>query len=223
MLQLNPNITVDDYIATWNNEKIVTIDNLLREEDANKLNEYLLNLSEEQWDVSIHPYDNKIFTFSNTIENRGHIIAGTKTANAANDAGLFSYCFRRHEGTIGAKELFSSPELMNLINCITNMGVKDIVTVFASMYNANSFLSTHTDTGRGKIAFVLNLTKNWDENNGGCFELLDKNWGTVRKKIIPRFNSLTIFNVENEGVPHRVTKVRSDVKKCRLAISGWFS
>ena len=70
---------------------------------------------------------------------------------------------------------------------------------------------------RGRLAFVLN----WNEDNGGYFELLENDWNTVRLKIIPTFNSLTVFNVEGDGVPHRVTKIRSDVTDCRIAFGGW--
>lgn len=168
MLKLNPNINISDYAEQWNQNKIVTIANLLLEEDANRLNELLLALSDEKWNVSIHPYIDNLYTFSNTEENRNHIIAGTKTANQANDVGLFSYCFRRYDDldNIGIKTLLTSLEFMEIINDITNMNIKDLISVFASRYQANSFLSTHTDTGRGKLAFVLNLTKNWNENNG---------------------------------------------------------
>ena len=81
------------------------------------------------------------------------------------------------------------------------------------------FLSIHTDEGRGKIAFVYNLTKDWKEEYGGNFELLDEDWKTVKKRLVPSFNSLTLFYVEGKGVPHRVTKVLSDNK--RLAFTGW--
>lgn len=103
------------------------------------------------------------------------------------------------------------------------MNVKEVFTVFGSMYQADSFLSTHTDTGRGKLALVLNLTKNWDENNGGCFELLEENWSDTKLKIVPRFNSLTIFNVEGDGMHHRVTRVRSNIAESRISFAGWLS
>lgn len=221
MIRLNPNINIEEYYNKWNNSKIVTINNLLVEEDANKLNECLLNVPEREWDVSIHPYDEKIFTFANNEENQHHISAGTITANQANDIGLFSYCFRRYDKDIGMEDFLVSPDFLQLINSITNMNVSKVFTVFASKYQADSFLSTHTDTGRGKLAFVLNLTKYWKEEDGGCFELLESNWRDVKLRIVPQFNSLTIFNVEGAGVPHRVTKVQSDVTNIRIAISGW--
>lgn len=220
--------SIDDmnqYKAQWNDEKIVTIHNILSNDYATQLNHYLLNLPDNKWNVSIHPYMTNIYTFSNTEENKTHIINGTISANNSYDKGEFSYCFRRYDNYendgIKIKELMLSQDYLQLINNITQLNVNTVISVFGSMYTENSFLSTHTDTGRGKIAFVLNLTKDWNENDGGCFELLEHDWCHVKKRVCPQFNSLTIFNVEENGVPHRVTRINPDVKDKRIAFSGW--
>jgi len=216
---------LDNYKKLWQENGIVTITDLLCPVLADDLNEYLLDLPEERWDVSIHPYLPQQYTFSNTSDNQDFITKGIKSANDAYNRGEFSYCFRRYEGYsndgIKIKELISSADFLQTINDITGASVKDVISVFASMYTSNSFLSIHTDTGRGKIAFVLNLTKDWDENNGGCFELLTPDWCNVKRRVCPQFNSLTFFNVEGDGVPHRVTRIHENITAKRIAFSGW--
>lgn len=60
MIRLNPNINIEDYLDNWSKNKIVTIHNLLIDEDGNRFNKYLLNLPEKEWNISIHLYDDKI-------------------------------------------------------------------------------------------------------------------------------------------------------------------
>lgn len=106
-------------------------------------------------------------------------------------------------------------------NDITDLGLTNSISIFGSCYSKNCFLSTHTDIGRGKLAFVFNVTKNWDNNDGGYFELLAPNWSTVIKRVEPVFNSLTMFLVEGNGIPHRVIPVSSTTENRRIAYSGW--
>lgn len=228
MFSLNPSIYdhVDVYKELWNTQGIITITNLLPIDQANFLNNYLLNLSEDKWCFSIHPYIPHQYTFTNTPENKDHIINGIKSANHCFNNGGFSYCFRRYDNfpNDGVKfnEFITSSSVLDLINNITGLNVKSSVSLFASCYSGDSFLSTHTDQGRGSIALVFNLTKDWDDNNGGCFELLDNDWHTIKKRVSPKFNSLTIFKVPENGIPHRVTRVNSTVTAKRIAFSGWF-
>ena len=108
-----------------------------------------------------------------------------------------------------------------MIKQLTNFNVSTIISTFASLYEKKCWLTTHTDQSYGKIAFVYNLTKNWKEEYGGNFYLLHDNH-TVRKKVIPTFNSLTIFDVSRqEGRPHYVEKVNDNVEEKRLCFSGW--
>lgn len=226
-MKINPTVhdNIDQYKKLWTSEKIVTIDNFLTEEDANKYRDYLLSLDDEQWCVSIHPYQPDIYTFYQTPDNKEFIQNGIRSANEANNRGEFSYCFKRTEqyrdDGYPFDKILMSEESLKIINDITEMDITTSISVFASCYDRDSFLSTHTDCGRGKIAFVYNLTRDWDPSQGGCFQLLEDNWSGIRKQVTPKFNSLTIFCVTGDGVPHRVTKVSSECPDKRIAFSGW--
>jgi Rps23 Pro-64 3,4-dihydroxylase Tpa1-like proline 4-hydroxylase len=72
----------------------------------------------------------------------------------------------------------------------------------------------------GKLAFVYNATRLWDDRDGGQFQLLSPDWSEVVVTVPPRHNSFTFFRVEDQGVPHRVLPVATTTAR-RLSISGW--
>lgn len=84
-------------------------------------------------------------------------------------------------------------------------------------------MTTHTDTGRGIIAFVYNATKNWRPQYGGCFQILDWDYNKVKKTIVPEFNTFVMLNVQDNGIPHQVTPVIPNAKNDRIAIAGWLN
>jgi len=228
MLKINPVVYehIEKYKASWDQDKIVTIQDLLVVEDADTLNKYLLSVDDSRWQHSIHPYLDNYYTFDNTVDNQHHIEKGKVTANASYQRGEFSYHFRRFEGYeqdgITMKTLLTCAQFRNLIQQITGLSVSSIVSCFASRYDAGNWLHVHVDSGRGSIAFVYNLTKNWKEEYGGNFNLLDDhNWSVVKRVVVPTFNSLTFFDVSSSGRPHLVQRVNDDVTESRIAMSGW--
>lgn len=223
MLTINNKDNLNSYKEAWTNNQIITINNFLKIEDAELLENYVLNIKEEDWKHSIHPYLNNCYTFDNNDDNRHHITIGSISSLSAYNKGEFSYHFRRFEEFYNddslIKKLLSSSIFTDLIKQITDIDVTTIVSVFGSMYQKDNFLSTHQDNGRGKIAFVYNLTKDWKEEYGGNFVLIKKDGQPY--KVVPTFNSLTLFYVGDNGQPHYVEKVNVDRK--RIAFSGWLT
>ena len=225
---INPKVYkhLEEYRRNWQQDQIVTIRDLLIESDANHLNHYLLNVSEDRWTYSIHPYMENNYVFDNNDENKEHIINGIISANAAYQRGEFSYVFRRFEGYesdgITIKEFLLSAQFLNLLHQITNLSFTDIVSTFGSCYHHDCWLSIHSDNSRGQIAYVYNLTKDWKEEYGGNFELLFNDYCSVKRKVLSQFNTYTFFDVSGpHGNPHHVQRVRSDVIEKRIAFSGW--
>lgn len=230
-LSLNQDIPVSELSALYRvdpTRKRVTIPNFLALDDAEYLHRHLS--SRDDWRISIHPYQEGVYTFDQTLTNREFIQRGIESANRARLRSEFSYVFYRadpHHNNCscplceGIRFIESKP-VLDKINEITGENVTSTISVFWSKYQKECFLTTHTDTGRGKIAFVLNLTKNWDISWGGSLQFLEWNFRTVTKVIPPTFNSLSIFNVEGQGVPHSVSYIPPNVTEKRLAITGWF-
>lgn len=227
-LRITPEVLArssEDYQAAWAHTKLLTIENFLVAADAAAVADFLEGIPEAAWSVSVHPYHPSIYTFDNTPENRETIDAAVKSAAAEHARGGFSYHFRRHEPAANDAFDFSrfimSAACLELLARVTGLDFSTSVSVFCSCYEAGCFLSTHTDTGRGRLAFVYNATRSWDDRDGGQFQLLSPSWAEVVTTVPPRFNSLTFFGVEGDGVPHRVLPVAQETAARRLAISGW--
>ena len=216
---------VDDYRAAWSRRELLTIGDFLVASDAALVADFLESVPERDWSVSAYPYHPSVHTFENSAENQETIAAAIASASAEHGRGGFAYHFRRRDPA--ASETFDfasfviSDACLPLLRAITGLDFSLSISVFCSCYGPGCFLSTHTDTGRGKLAFVYNATRSWDDRDGGQFELLSSDWSQVVATVPPRYNSFTIFRVEGDGVPHRVLPVAPDATARRLAIAGW--
>lgn len=85
------------------------------------------------------------------------------------------------------------------------------------------YLLCHDDQVEGrKIAFILNLSKEWKEKDGGILELFESKGGEptdVGERIIPKFNQFNAFLVSQKSF-HQISEVIG--KKERVSISGWY-
>lgn len=152
-----------------------------------------------------------------------------KNVNNAFGNDSFSYIFYR---TMNAKnmtihefklrKLFTSPEFLEIINNITELNITDVTTLFLSKYKTGNFLSPHSDKGNGKLAFVINMTKFWKPQYGGILNFLNDERNEIIESFVPDFNSLLLFYVPDNGIPHFVSHVSPNVKFNRFAITGWF-
>jgi Rps23 Pro-64 3,4-dihydroxylase Tpa1-like proline 4-hydroxylase len=121
------------------------------------------------------------------------------------------------------RQLLSSQLFINLLNEITGLELTKMNTLFASKYSTGNFLSPHSDKGNGKLAFVINMTKNWKPQYGGNLHFLSEDRKDIIETWVPDFNNLVIFLVPPEtGIPHFVSHVSPSVKFNRYALTGWF-
>ena len=110
-----------------------------------------------------------------------------------------------------------------MVSYLTGIKVSYVNKLFISKYKSGHFLSPHSDIGNGKIAFVLNLTKNWKPQYGGILHFLNEERNEIIESFVPQFNSLILFEVPEKGIPHFVSHVVPDTKNTRYAITGWLS
>jgi len=112
---------------------------------------------------------------------------------------------------------FSSQEFIQHIAKITGKKLKSI-DMSGFIYTDTDYLLPHDDRLEGrKIAYVVNLSKNFKKSDGGELQLFSKN--KVVKSITPTYNTLTIFEVSSKSL-HQVQEVFSNKK--RITLSGWF-
>jgi Rps23 Pro-64 3,4-dihydroxylase Tpa1-like proline 4-hydroxylase len=118
---------------------------------------------------------------------------------------------------------FKSSYLKNKLSLIVNKEINTTGEIFSSYYRAGDFLGKHSDKDNGEYAFVYQLSKNWDVKWGGNLYLLKDDWQEVDKTIVPKFNQMILFSVENSKRPHFVSHILPDVTEKRFSITGWYN
>jgi hypothetical protein len=126
------------------------------------------------------------------------------------------------------ERLLVTDDVLQHIEFLTGQGEEEPAltktsAVFASRFTKGCFLGTHSDVGRGKYGFILNLTKNWRPNFGGMLHLLYDDWSTVKTVISPTFNSLVLYAIPEKGMPQFVSHVAEHLTASHYTISGWFA
>lgn len=229
----NVTINVNKYKAQFKKNGIITIPYFLNDNIANKLHEYIhKEMPHEWWYISSLQNDgNKMIESLNDINNEKELEI-KKHANKMFSENKFSYVFYRtyknHYDECNCMECqvrqyFSQPMFIQYMSKLLGLPLKQLNELFLSKYNKDCFLTIHNDNGNGKIAWVFNLTPNWQSQWGGNFILLNQNRIKVDKFVTPQFNSLTVFRIpERIGIPHYVSHVVKENEN-RYAISGWFS
>ncbi|XP_029830714.3 prolyl 3-hydroxylase OGFOD1 [Ixodes scapularis] len=131
---------------------------------------------------------------------------------------------------------FDTPYIEAFRNCLTEkmvpwlQDVTDIpldgkISLTCSKYAHTDVLLCHDDELEGRrIAFILYLTFNWKESDGGALDLFDVDTHNcprdIVRSVVPRYNSLAFFEVSPVSF-HQVAEVLSE-DKLRLSIGGWF-
>ena len=117
---------------------------------------------------------------------------------------------------------FRSNGFIAWLNRATGGRFTRVTNIFFSKYKSGCFLSPHCDKNNGRIAFVLNLTHNWQPEWGGILHVMNKERTKIIDSFVPTFNSLVLMDLPNkEGLPHYVSHILSNVDRSRFAITGW--
>lgn len=118
-------------------------------------------------------------------------------------------------------EYLNSPSFIESMRRITGIAGIRKADAQATRYAPGHFLRFHDDTGqdgqRREVAYVLNLTRDWQADWGGLLHFLDEE-GNVTETFTPRFNTLALFRVP---APHFVSMVAPYANRNRYAITGW--
>ncbi|MDO8564280.1 MAG: 2OG-Fe(II) oxygenase family protein [Nanoarchaeota archaeon] len=116
-----------------------------------------------------------------------------------------------------------SQEFSDLVGGMTGIKVESgALDLFGSLYENTSYLLCHDDQLEDrKIAYIIYLGDNFNEDDGGALFLREDNKGKpgeIAQKYYPKFNSLVMFEVSKKSW-HEVEEVIG--KKKRYAIGGW--
>ncbi len=119
-------------------------------------------------------------------------------------------------------DAWSSQEILDYISTLVGEHVSR-ADMSGFCYRPGDYLLPHDDLLEGrKVAYVLNLSRNFTQKDGGALEFFHTKAGSpvkVVKKIIPTWNTLTLFQVCDTSF-HQVEEILSNKK--RYSLAGWF-
>ena len=224
---LNNIDNIDELTLNFEKNKKLKINNFLNIQIAEAI--YKQVYLEKNWLLASGINKNKYEKVDNISNQKANMLQ-IKNVISSFGNDQFSYIFYRsmNASTMSylefvIRQTLSSPEFIEILNKITNLGLTKLTTLFLSKYKTGNFLSPHSDNGNGRLAFVLNLTKNWKPQYGGVLHFMDENRIEIIESFVPGFNNFIIFYVpDGKGIPHFVSHVSPNVKFSRFAITGWF-
>ena len=143
------------------------------------------------------------------------------------EGGRFTYQRDRIQFDSGAetenltalKDFLRSDACLDWVTMMSGLSCFDVEGSAASM-GSGDYLGRHNDDVGGfarVIAFVLYLTRGWEDGWGGEFV-----FEPTGQSIAPSFNTLVMFRVNNDSF-HHVNRISDEARVKRMNIVGWFN
>lgn len=236
-VRVNPGLDPGPYAEEFAREGVVVVKDFLAPENADEIYRFLARDIPMAWWKAVvvpHPVNGGGDGLPCDARNRAEIERRRDSVMPLYCAYKFSYCFRRSVGDHAAgcdcpqckyEAFMSSQEAIQWAGRLSGKDLSSAHTVFSSWYDEGDFLAPHSDKDQGQVAFVLNLAKDWKFIYGGTLVLFEEDWKVPRRLVVPAFNSLVLFNIPKDGIPHCVTPVVTGANahgSKRVAISGWY-
>lgn len=229
---LNPNLDIPHLAADFKLKGRIQIHGVLHPEAAERL--YQCLRYEVPWGIAYIDEEQstllaaeKISAFTNAdwskLNDRVQLRAADKFQFIYNSYMMITAYKEKRNPTLvlhAMVEFINSPTFLELMRQVT--GLPDIIKADAqaTRYLPGHFLKKHNDTVGNQsrlVAYVLNLTKNWQADWGGLLQFMDDN-DMVTETYFPSFNSLVMFQVP---MWHHVSYVSPFASHGRYAITGW--
>ncbi|MBX3431326.1 MAG: 2OG-Fe(II) oxygenase [Hyphomonadaceae bacterium] len=118
-------------------------------------------------------------------------------------------------------QFLNSDEVLEVARSV--IGEPNVIKIdgHATNFSPRHYLTRHIDeglSGERRAAYTIGLSKDWRPDWGGLLLFFDSN-DDVARGLLPRFNTLTVFDGR---VPHAVSAVSSFAPRARVSIAGWF-
>ena len=232
---INPDLDIENYVQEFKENKVVVIQNFLKEDQAEIMYNWFNNeMPSDWWEASSFPgiKEKKVAFVRNLPENQEKIFENYQHVIKEFRDGNFAYHFYRtdknhvegcdcHECEV--REFLDSQEILDFISKVSGDKKTHTDEVFAACYTAGDFLSPHLDSPNGSLGFVYQMTKNWLPQYGGLLHFMDDDKTRVERVEVPEFNSLTLFYLPpGKGKWHYVSHVSPGVEEMRLTYTGWY-
>ena len=237
---IKEDIDIEQCFNEYSQNGIVSIENIFHPHLAKDFYDYITNTEEGDWNAAFPNVKKEGESFLLKREE-GNLekISSMQNENLSKlNNNQFCYRFDRlntnHKSECGCvicgirENFLKSSKMKSLISQITKRDdLNEEFESFISRYRKNDYLSLHSDTvedhetGLSRhVAIIIHFAKDWKPWYGGNLVICDNN-DMVRKTFVPKFNSLTIMDVENYRMPHFVSEIANGLDKSRYAISYW--
>ena len=168
-------IDINSHKTKYTNNNYVVVNNILENRYINSIyNEIDSKLFNKLWYLTLHTGKKK-YIIPHNITNIRKILAELKRNKLKNTFTYYIYrtfVIPKNFIVNSLLKILNSSKFIILINKITGENVTKIKEIFISKYSSNCYLDIHDDLNKGKIAFVLQLTKNWNIDKGGILHML---------------------------------------------------
>jgi Rps23 Pro-64 3,4-dihydroxylase Tpa1-like proline 4-hydroxylase len=231
-LEIAPELPETELRARFEQEGRLHVAGVLTEAAARRIHQHLL--AQQDWDLVFrHAGRHRDMNYRDLGEwSRADRDRFDELVAEEARAG-FQYCFANvpiydvwHRRMLPGhffEELFeflNSPAWLDLVRRLTGADDIGFTDAQATRYAPGHFLTRHDDDVAGKqrrIAYVLNLTPQWQPDWGGTLVFHDEE-GHLQRGFSPAWNALNLFRVPQS---HAVTCVAPFAPAHRYAITGW--
>jgi len=114
--------------------------------------------------------------------------------------------------------LMQNKAVRSLLAKVSGATLTEIADFFVTAYHTGDFLSIHNDGNSGSQAWIINLSKDWSNIDGGELQFTCRDG----KTFVPKYNSLVMFETRPSDLPHTVLPVRRTSGLPRFAMTGWY-
>ena len=230
--ELNENLNIPELAKAFQKKKRLQIKDILKPECAERLFKCLTE--ETPWGIVF--YDGrtivkKSFEEMSSMSPQEKQVLFTKINEQA--AGKFQLFYNTYpivdHYLAGTNKGFLLHKVLDFVNSETFINFMRGVTGISELYKADAggtlftngnFLKIHTDEHvpeNWRVAYVINLTKDWDPDWGGYLEFYDDDFN-IEEALIPRFNYLNFFEVPKF---HSVSYIPPYCRGKRTSLTGW--
>lgn len=208
-------------------QKYLIINDFLPEDFAEELYRYIRTSTADEWNYYYkYGKDEKPVLLDTSVEDIQKRKNLQPILTQSLQSGEFTYTLKRllknWDTDVPPDRLrkdLMSKDFLDLLTSLSNINNLELVEDFCSIYEEGDFLSIHPDPNFD-IAFILNLSKDWKYEYGGCLTVFDQERPTV---ILPEFNSLVLMFLGDDGIDHYISEVSSRAPDARIAVSGWYN
>ena len=185
---------------------LLVVDNFLHQEFANKLEEKYPGREDTTW-----------WSYNNHFEKK----------LACNNINSLDSCFRDFFNLVNSRKFVSELEKLTGIPgliadpSLHGGGLHRIER--GGKLDVHADFNYHKITGwRRRLNLIVYLNKDWKEEYGGHTEFWDKEMKGCVKKVLPIFNRMSIFTVDDDSFHGHPDPLECPVGTCRKSLAVYY-